>query len=197
MVTTVVAAIVAETIVAVVFVMSAVGAMVSSATVGAIVFPVSHSVVSVTMMKIVPAVIVVATSSVASPAMSSTVRDVHGGMTEIEIGAVIASIDSKMPATCAPVERTIEICCGLECRPLPVEQDITQVEIASCPVRTIDVISARHTHQIIQVNLVGCLILSIVEVELISHLVGEEESFPTSLLITHSFHRCCYRQHGY
>ena len=96
----------------------------------------------------------------------------------------IVGKDAEVPET-VPVERAIEIVGCAESAILPVKEDIAEVEVALCPVVSEDIIGRVDTHQIVEVNLKGCLILFLREVKLVSHLVCEEESLLLSLLITH------------
>ena len=58
-----------------------------------------------------------------------------------------------------PIEWTKEITCLTECAILPVEQDITEVEVAVTPISTIEVIISVDAHQIIEINFISSLIL--------------------------------------
>ena len=103
----------------------------------------------------------------------------------------IACVDAEVPIPTIPVKRAIEIGCVDIGTILPVKQHIAQVEIALAPIDTIKIIIRIDAHQIIQVDLVGSLILRIRQVEFVSHLVGQEQSLLTCLLITHG--RCLNR----
>ena len=106
--------------------------------------------------------------------------------TEVEIVAVrIAAVDAEVPICSIPVYRAIEVGCIAEQLILPVEEDVTQVEITVCPVNTIEVVIAVDTHQVVEVHLVCCLVLLLGEVQLVSHLVGEEQSLLACLLVAH------------
>ena len=131
--------------------------------------------------------------------MTSTVRYVEVRATEVEIVAArIAGVDDEVPVARIPVERTVEIG-GIEiCSILPVEQDIAQIHIALAPVSTIQVIVCIYTHQVVEVHLVSCLILVFRKIELVSHLVCQEESLLSCLLITHCRSGSeCHHEHGY
>ena len=105
---------------------------------------------------------------------------------KVEVGAVrIAGIDGEVPITSVPVKWTVEIACCTEGTILPVEQDIAQVKITTCPVFTIEVCLRLDTQEVVEVYFVGCFILIFGEVQLVSHLVGQEQSLLTGLLITH------------
>jgi hypothetical protein len=76
-------------------------------------------------------------SAMNMPGMSAAIGSIEVRTSEVEIVTVrIAGVDAEMPVTCLPVERTIEIGgCDIGL-PLPVEQDITQVEITAFPIDT-------------------------------------------------------------
>lgn len=81
---------------------------------------------------VVATALIVAAASVAPPAVASAIGDVDGRTAEVEVVAPrIACVDSEMPVAGAPVERTVEICGCAESVPLPVQEDVAQVEIAA------------------------------------------------------------------
>jgi hypothetical protein len=81
--------------------------------------------------------VVIAAVTMDVPSMSATISGIEGWTSEVEIVTVrITGIDAKVPVTCLPVERTIEITGCYIGLPLPVEQDITQVEITALPIDT-------------------------------------------------------------
>ena len=125
-------------------------------------------------------------SSVHPPAVSATIGDIKGGTSEVEVVAVrIARIDAEVPVACVKEQGTVEIGgCAVEI-PLPRVENIAQVEVAALPVGAKHIVLAGNTHEVVEVYLVGSLILSVSEVELISHLIGEEEGFVASLLVRH------------
>ena len=109
----------------------------------------------------------------------------------------IASINAEVPETITPVEWTIEVCSCAECLPLPIQQDIAQVQVTTLPVVAINIIVTRHAHQVVEVDFIGSLILLVRQVQLVSHLVCQEQSLVACLLVAHCLARCCYRQHCY
>ena len=146
----------------------------------------------------VATVVVVAVSANSVPGMSATIGGIEGRTSVEEVVAVwIAGIDAEVPESVAPVEWTEEIGGCAECLPLPVEQDIAQVQVATLPIGAEYVIVARHAHQIVEVDFVGSLVLRIRQVQFVSHLVGQEESLVPCLFVAHGLARCCYRQHCY
>ena len=140
-------------------------------------------------------------SAVHSPTMTTTIDIPEVRTSEVEVVAVgIAGIDAEVPVAAVPVARAIEIRGCQVGVVLPVEQDVTQVEIALCPVNTVEVGLRVDAHQVVEVDLVGSLILLLGEVQFVCHLVGEEQSLLAGLLVTHCACRqsegqqCC---HGY
>ena len=129
---------------------------------------------------------IVATSSIHPPAVSTTIGQVEGWTTEVEVGTVrITGVDAEVPVTSLPVEGTVEIAGGHIGTVLPVEEDITQVEIPTSPVDSIQVIITVDAHQVVEVDLISSLILILGEVQFISHLISKEQSLITSLFVTH------------
>ena len=120
------------------------------------------------------------------PGVAAAVNGIEAGHSEVEIVTIgIAGIDAEVPETVAPVEGAIEVGGVQECPVLPVEQYIAQIEVAMLPVEPIEVVIVVDTHEVVEVDLVCCLILLFGEVELVGHLVGEEQSLLASLLIAH------------
>ena len=107
---------------------------------------------------------------------------------EIEERAIrIAGIDGEVPEAGIPIERTIEIGCCQISLILPVEQYVVEVSVAIFPIRAIQVVGRIDADEIIKVYLVSSLILVVGEVQLVSHLVGKEQSLLSCLVITHTF----------
>ena len=142
------------------------------------------------------AIIVVPTSSVYMPGMSATIGGIEVWTSEVEVVTMrITGIDAEVPVACLPIEGTVEIAGCDKGIPLPVEKDIAQIEVATLPVRAKHIGAACHTHQIVEVDFITCLILLVGEVELIGHLISQEQSLVAGLLVTHCAGRDCYRQH--
>ena len=151
------------------------------------------------VMTIVAAVsVIIAMATYSVPGMGTTIGVIEVRTSEVEVVTVgITGIDAEVPVTGVPVQRTIEIGCCHEGIPLPVEQDITQVEITALPVGSIHIVTAGDTHQVVEIDLLGCLVLFVSKIQLISHLVGQEQGLVASLLITHCVcrDRCCQHHH--
>ena len=146
--------------------------------------------------EVVTVVIVVSVRAVKMPGVCTTIGSIECRTSEVEVVAVrIAGIDAEVPITCAPVQWAVEVVGCDVCLPLCVEQNVAQVAVAALPVVAIDIVVARHTHQVVEVDFVGGLILFVGEVQLVSHFIGQEQCLVASLFVTHCLARCCYRQH--
>lgn len=120
------------------------------------------------------------------PAVASTVHGVKVRCTEIEVVTVwIAGVHTEVPIACIPIKRAIEIGGIAVHVVLPIKQNVTQVQIAALPVESEQVVIVVDAHQVVEVNLVCSLILVIGEVQLVSHLVRQEQGLPTRLVVTH------------
>ena len=142
--------------------------------------------------------IVVSSSAYYVPGMSTTIAGIEHGASEVEVVAMrIAGVDSEVPVASVPIERTVEVAGCTEGFPLPVEQNVAHIQVATLPVGGIDVVVAGDSHEVIQVDFVGSLVLLVGEVQLVGHLVGEEQGLVACLLVAHCLARCCYYQHCY
>ena len=114
-------------------------------------------------------------SAVHAPTVSSTINVPEVRASEIEVVTIgVAGVDAEVPVTGFPVEGAIEVGgCNIHVV-LPVEQDVTQVEVALCPVGTIEVGLRVDAHQVVEIHFVGGLVLLLGEVQFVRHLVGEE-----------------------
>ncbi len=131
------------------------------------------------------------------PAVASTIGDEEVGTAKVEIVAVwVAGIDAEVPVACIPEERAVEIGGCTEHVPLPGEQNIAEVQVAALPVGAEHIILAGDAHEVVEIYFVGCLVLSIAQVQLVGHLVGEEEGLVACLFVGHCICLYCYRQHG-
>ena len=146
-----------------------------------------HTYMMIVMSTIVVAVSVIVTMpSMAMPSVSTTIGSIEVRTPEVEVLTMrVAQIDAEVPVTCLPVEWAIEIAGGYIGVPLPIVKDITQVEITTLPVGAEHVCTSCHSHEIVKINLVGCLVLLVIQIQLVGHLVGQKQGFVASLLITH------------
>ena len=98
---------------------------------------------------------------------------------------VFVSIYCECPATSLPSHRAIEV--G-ECHilvELPVVQHEAEVSITAIPPDAEYITVSVQAHQVVEIDLIDSLILCSGEVELVSHLVREEEGFVLCCIIAH------------
>ena len=149
-------------------------------------------VVSVRDTIAIPVSIVVAISAMNMPGVSAMIGGIEMWTPEVEeVTLRIAGIDTEVPVTCIPVERTVEITgCDIGI-PLPVEQYIAQVEVATLPIGSENVSSSSDSHQVVEIDLISGLILLVGQIQLVCHLICQEQCLVTGLLIAHC--TCCHR----
>ena len=141
---------------------------------------------SVGMTVVVGMSVIVAVNAVVMPGMGATIGGIEVGTSEVEVVTMrIAEIDAEVPVACLPVERAVEVTGCHEGVPLPVEEDITQVEITALPVGAEYVCPSCDSHEVVEVNLVGGLVLFIGQVQFVGHLICQEQGLVASLLVTH------------
>ena len=153
---------------------------------------------SVRGVEVLTMTVIVAVSANSVPSVGTMIGVIEVRTSEVEVVTVrVAGIDAEVPVAGVPVQRTIEIGSCDEGIPLPVKQDITQVEITALPVGSVHIVTAGDTHQIVEVDLIGCLVLFVCEIQLISHLVSQEQGLVAGLLIAHCVCRdgCCQHHH--
>ena len=114
--------------------------------------------------------------------VTTTVAHEHLRMCIVEMPSVIVSIYCECPSASLPCHRAIEV--G-ECHilvVLPAIQHKAEICVTTIPPDAEDITVSVQAHQVVEVDLVDCLILCSGEVELVSHLVREEE---VDMLINH------------
>ena len=150
------------------------------------------------MTEVVATAVIVASSAYHMPGMTATIGGIEGWTSKEEVVAVrVACIYGKVPETVTPVEWAIEVGGCAEGFPLPVQQDIAQVQVTMLPIGPQHIVTACYTHQIVEVDFVCSLILFVSQVQFVSHLVCQEEGFVACLIVAHCLARCCYRQQCY
>jgi len=150
----------------------------------------SEMAVAVMMAEVVTMTVVVTVSADAVPGVTSTIGGVEVRTAEVEVVTVrITCIDPEVPVACVPVEGAVEVRGSNKCVPLCFQQDVTHVEVTALPISSINIINAGDTHQVVEVNLVGSFILLVRQVQLVSHLVRQEECLVTCLFVTHGMGR--------
>jgi len=144
-----------------------------AAEVSAVPTVVHADVLSVWGTEVLAMAVIVAVSAYSVPGVGTMIRVVEMRTSEIEVVTVwVTGIDAEVPITGVPVQRTIEIRSCEEGIPLPVKQDIAQIEITALPIGSVHIVTAGDTHQVVEIDLIGCLVLFVSKIQLISHLVG-------------------------
>ena len=134
-------------------------------------------------------------TAVVVPAVTAIIAIVEVRATEIVVVAIgVAGIDAEVPVTCVPIEWTVEVTGCTIGRILPVEQNITEIKVTMRPIGSIQVVVTVDTHQVVEVYLVGGLVLILCEVQLVCHLVREEQGLLTCLLVAHGIGRYCHHE---
>ena len=107
----------------------------------------------------------------------------------------IAGVDGEGPATSAPDDGTVEPLTGHEAVVLPGAEHIAQVAVANLPPEAEHVGAGIYVEQVVEVDLIHCLILCCCQSELVGHLVCQEERLVACGVVRH----CCggdgYRHH--
>ena len=121
--------------------------------------------------------------------VTATIAEIHVRTVVEETANGIVTVDGIVPCATVPEEGMQEVVCSSKQRVLPIQQDVTQVGIAIGQVVTVGIVCGLHTQQIIQVDLIAVFILLFVQIQLIGHLVREEQSLLASLVIAHGGNR--------
>jgi restriction endonuclease Mrr len=129
--------------------------------------------------------------------MTSAITAVDGGTLVVEEFVVnIARTQGKREIVAAhPNHGTIEIYDLGVAIPLPGAEDVTEVGVAAHPEDAIEIRPVVEAKHIIEVDFIDSLVLREAEVELIGHLIREEEGFLASLGEAHGCGRGNYRHH--
>lgn len=147
---------------------------------------VSHAMASAYASVVKRAALIPAASSVVAPAVSAAISYVHARPAEIEVvSSRVTCIYGKMPYTCSPVKRPVEVGGGTEGPVLPVKQYVAQVEVTLRPVCSVQVVVCIYAHKVVKVNLISSIVLFFVEVQLIGHFVCEEQCLFACLAVAH------------
>ena len=155
-------------------------------------------VLSVWGTEVLAMAVIVAVSAYSVPGVCTMIGVIEVRTSEVEVVTMrVTGIDAEVPITGVPVQRTVEIRSCEEGIPLPVKQDIAQIEITALPIGSVHIVTAGDTHQVVEIDLIGCLVLFVSKIQLISHLVGQEQGLVAGLLIAHCVCRdgCCQHHH--
>ena len=153
------------------------------------VVPVSVAVVIIVMISVIVMVVIMVAMALgrvglvevvsgieaaASMAMATLEGHEHcGTMVEHPVHGV-AAVDAECPATVGPDDGTVEPCAGHEAVVLPGAEHIAQVTVANLPPKSKHVGAGIYIEQVVEVDLIHCLILCCCQSELVGHLVRKE-----------------------
>jgi hypothetical protein len=141
---------------------------------------------SVRGAEVVSMSMIVTMSAYTMPGMCAMIGHIEVRTTEVEVVTMwITTIDTEVPVTSLPIEWTIEIGGCYKGVPLPLEQDIAQIEVTTLPIGSEHIVASCHPHQVVEVYLISCLVLFVSQIQLISHLISEEEGLVAGLLVAH------------
>lgn len=175
---------------------AAVGIVVESVAVVAAFESVAHSLVMISasvLTRTEVTSVIPAATAVVMPTVSAAIYIEEMRTAIVEVVAMrIASVDAEVPVTCIPIDGTIEVSGAAEQLILPVEQDVAHIHITVVPVGSVEVGTGVHAQQVVEVDLVRCLILILGQVQLVSHFVSQEQRLLAGLLISHCVCRYCY-----
>ena len=139
--------------------------------------------------------VVSAVEAAASMAVATPEGHEHCGTVEEHPSYSVAGVDGERPATSAPDDGTVEPLTGHDAVVLPGAEHIAQVAVANFPPKTEHVGAGIYVEQVVEIDLIHCLILCCCQSELVGHLVCQEERLVACGVVRH----CCggdgYRQH--
>ena len=100
-------------------------------------------VLSVSRTEVASVVVVVAMCTMQVPSMSTTICSIEVRTSEVEVVTMwIYAVDAKVPVSCLPVQWAIEVRSSYVSIPLPVEEDIAQIEISALPISAKYIVAA-------------------------------------------------------
>ena len=144
----------------------------------AIVVPVSIVIVVVIMISIAMALgrvglveVMSGIEAAASMVVATLESHEHCGTVEEHPSDTIAGVDAECPATSAPDDGTVEPLAGHEAVVLPGAEHKAQVAVTDFPPKSEHVGAGIYVEQVVEVNLIHCLILCCCQSELVGHLV--------------------------
>ena len=139
--------------------------------------------------------VVVGIETAASMAVTTPEGHEHCGTVEEHPSYTVAGVDGEGPATGAPDDGTVEPLTGHEAVVLPGAEHIAQVAVANFPPEAEHVGAGIYVEQVVEVDLIHCLILCCCQSELVGHLVRKIKGLVACGVVRH----CCggdgYRHH--
>lgn len=129
---------------------------------------------------------IVVTAAMVVASVAAAIGVINRRMMVVVMSKAVVTVDGEQPGTTVPCQRTEEVVGSCEERVLPVIKDMTEVGIAIGKIIAIKVGLGAYAQEVIQIDLVAIVVLLLVEVQLISHLVGEETRLLAGFFIVHS-----------
>ena len=118
-------------------------------------------------------------------AVSATIGNPYAGTAIVVVATIVVTVDGEVPASSTPNDRTKEVVGCHQQAVLPVVQDAAEVVQAIAVVAAVEVGRRIDTQEVVEVDLVGVVILLVVEIELVGHLVRQVESLCLCTFKTH------------
>ena len=94
----------------------------------------------------------------------------------------IAAVDVETPTVVSPSHRTIEIVGGHVAVELPASEHVAQTVVTERPITAKDIVT-RQPHQVVEIDFIHCLVLLVGQVELVGHLICQEQGFGSCLVV--------------
>ena len=142
-----------------------------------------------------PVEVVSAVEATVPMAVATSEGHEHCGTVEEHPSDTVAAVDGEGHAGVGPDDGTVEPLAGQEAVILPGAEHIAQVAVTDIPPKAENVGAGIEVEQVVEIDLIHCLILCCCESELVGHLVTEEEGLVACGVVRH----CCggdgYRHH--
>ena len=162
----------------------------------AIVGPVSVMTgISMAMRRKRPVEVVPGIEAGAPVAVPATEGHIDSGTVLEHTAHGVAAVDGECPAGSRPGERTIKPSAGNVAVVLPGAEHDAEVTVADIPPVAQNIGAVVDIEQIVEVDFIYGLILSVCQSELMGHLVREEESLAAGGIVAHCGGRDGYRHH--
>lgn len=101
--------------------------------------------------------------------------------TEELVAVGIVGVNTEVPAVVRPHHRTIEVGNSHIAVVLPAVEHVAQAVVTIYPAAAEDVGVGYQTHHIVKIDFIHCLVLTGVEIQLVSHLIGQEQGLGAGL----------------
>ena len=103
--------------------------------------------------------------------MTTLVGHEHRWTVIVEMASVVVRVHCKCPTACFPSHRAIEMGKSYILIELPTVQDIAEVCVTAIPPDAEDITVSVQAHQVVEVDLIDCLILCIALAEIVMTII--------------------------